>query len=84
MLRLEVDPPRHGKFELLALGDRFFELLDRFGVVHSLERGVDELLQSIDAALVDSLLKERHVVATFLEQCLEDVLEHVFRQIGIV
>ena len=84
VLGLEVDAPFHRKLELVALGDRGLECHYRVAVFHALEGRLDERLEPFDAILVDMLSEERHVVAALIEHGAEEILEEVFRQVGVV
>ena len=83
MLALHVDAPRHRKVELAALGADRLQLLDRVGVVHALEAGAHELLQTLHAGLVHALRHEGHVVGALVQQRGEHVLQQAFGKIGV-
>ena len=57
---------------------------DGVGVVHPLERRLDELLHPADALGVDALGEERHVVAPLVEHGPADVPEARLGQVGVV
>jgi hypothetical protein len=73
-------PHRTGKLELLPA---LLQRGDRIGIGHPLKRRRHELLQARDAFLVDTLDEEFQIVAAFVEQRREDVLQKRFRQIRV-
>ena len=87
VLGLEIASPLGGELELLA---GLLEDLDRLGVVHALEGGVDELLEAVDDtglrddALARRLLEELEIVRALREDSLEDRLEEPLGEIGVV
>jgi hypothetical protein len=70
----------HGELEFPPA---LLERGNRVGVRHSRERRRDERLEARDALLVDALGEERQVIASFVQQRREDVLEERFRQVGV-
>ena len=78
---LQIDAPLHRILEFLF---RVFQYLDRVGVIHAYEFRVDDTFQFRDQALFDTLFKKRHVIGAFGEDGFDDVLQHRFRQRGVV
>ena len=83
VLALHVDAPLDGVVELHALAHSVLERGDGIGVVHPGEVGGDELLEALDAGLVDALGEELHVVGAFGEQGLEHEFQQVFGELRI-
>ena len=84
MLGLQIHAPRDREFKLHALAHRGFQVLDGVGVVHAVKRSVHELFHPLDAAIIDAVVEELHVVGTLVQKVSENRLQEPFGQVRVV
>ena len=80
MLCLEVDAPLHGILELLA---GLFEKFHCSGVGNALEVGFQNVVQSLEKALVHEFVEELHLLGSVLQGEAYDVFDHVFHDLHV-
>ena len=81
MLGLQVTAPGYLVVKLIVV---LFEDPDCFRVGHMAEVGVEHMVEAVQKALVNELVKEVHFLRRILQDITDDVLEHVFSELHVV
>ena len=84
MLGLQVDSPAHGVFECVTLRNRILEDGYSLSVGHPREIARRHMRQTLDKSLVDKLVQHRELVGAAIHHLVDDVLQHVLREVHIV